>query len=305
MKLKHILTVVIVILAVVLGWILITPLVKAARVAEVTVLTEPSICAFPLHYAQNEGIFDEVKVKADLWNVEDPGEAFDALAAGDAEFVLMPWPDALTWMAENSDTLLFGKMPDLAGKTVGVTQWTYTAMLGILGSADIDTADVTLKVYPSEELVGAFEAGEVDVVLAVEPYFSMVEAKGGEAFEGGGTLPQWISSPYYASGLFTTPKFFRKNQDVVLRMNRAMQLAFSGINKASDSALTVALGQAFGVDEQQIVERISLPEMWRAGDIDIDALQTVADMLESYGAIPLAENLDEMGVVIPKEKLID
>jgi len=329
MKLKHILTVVIILLTAALGAILIIPLVKLSRPVQVKVLVEPSVSSVPVYYAQEKGIFEDkaVKVEATIERVEDPQKALEALVAGQADFALVPWPEALRWMSERGDTLLcffavefkvatpqeglfprkglrFDKISDLEGKTVGVTAGTKTAMQAIVTSTEVDPATVTIKVYPSEKLLAALESEEVDLILPLEPYFTLAKVHLSEPFAEGAMFLKWINSPYLGSGLFVTTEYFHDNELAVKRMNKAMELTYLEMAKNQDTTRAV-LARAFGIEDEQLIERLNLPGFQRTHEIDQNAIQELADKLEIYGAIPKGLNTMDMKVVIPKEDLRD
>jgi len=326
---KHILTAVIIVLGLVLAAILIVPLVKLSRPVQVKVLVEPSVSSVPIYYAQEEGIFEDkaVKVEATLQKVEDPTDALAALVSGEADFALVPWPEALRWMSEHDDTLRcffavefkvatpqeglfprkglrFDKISDLEGKTVGVSAGTKTAMQAIVTFTEVDPATVTIKVYGSDELLAALESGEVDLILPLEPYFTLAKVHLSEPFSEGAMFPKWINSPYPGSGLFVTPEYFRENELAVKRMNKAMELTYLEMAKNQDTTRAV-LARAFGIEDEQLIERLNLPGFQRTHEIDQNAIQELADKLEIYGAIPKGLNTMDMKVVISKEELRD
>ncbi len=325
--LKHVLSVVIILLTAALAAILIVPLVKLARPVEVKVLVEPSLSSAPIYYAREYGIFThkEIKVDATIEMVEEPSKALEALTSGKADFALLPWPDALHWMSETGDTLLcffsvdfkvatpqeglfpraglkFDVISDLEGKTVGVTAGTKIAMEAIVVSTEIDPTTIEIKVYPSEKLLAALEAGEVDLILPLEPYFTMASTHLSEPFSDGAMFLKWINSPYPGSGLFVTPEYFRENELAVRRMNKAMDLTFLDMARNSDSARAV-IARVFGIEDRQLVDRLNLPNFMRSHEIDKNTVQELTDKLEIYEAIGRGINTLDMGVVIPKEQL--
>ena len=326
---KHILTVVIILLGLALAAILIIPLVKFSRPVKVKVLVEPSISSAPIYYAQERGTFTskEVKVEATIEKVEDPTKALQALLSGEADFALVPWAEALRWMSEENDTLLcffavefkvstpqeglfpgkglkFDKISDLEGKSVGVTAGTYTAMKAIVVSTEVDPTTVEIKVYPSDELLAALESEEVDLILPLEPYFTVAKTHLSEPFADGAMFLKWINSPYLGSGLFVTPEYFRENELAVKRMNKAIELTYLEMAKNQDAARTIA-AHALGIEDEQLIERLNLPDFQRVHEVDQNAVQEMADKLEIYGAIPHGLNTLDMKLVLSKEQLRD
>jgi ABC-type nitrate/sulfonate/bicarbonate transport system substrate-binding protein len=304
-------------------------LVKFSRPVKVKILVEPSISSAPIYYAQEKGIFanKEIKVEATIEKVEDPSKALQDLVSGKADFALVPWTEALRWMSEKDDTLLcffavefkvstpqeglfprkglkFDKISDLEGKTVGVTAGTYTAMKAIVVSTEVDPTTVKIKVYPSDKLLAALESGEVDLILPLEPYFTVAKTHLSEPFADGAMFLKWINSPYLGSGLFVTPEYFRENELAVKRMNKAMELTYLEMAKNQDTTRAIA-ARALGIEDEQLIERLNLPGFQRAQEIDQNAIQEMADKLEMYGAIPHGLNTLDMKLVISKEQLRD
>ncbi len=324
---KHILTAIIIVLIAVLAAVLIIPMVQSAQPVNVTIAVERSLSAMPITYAKTAGIFpnNTVKVNATVVIMDNPAQAFDDLAAGKIQFALMPWPEALRWTNEHpKDTLrcflseefkvgspqdgIFAKkglplksITDLEGKKIGVSTLTVLPMKAIIGSAQLDSTKITLKVYNPDQLIPALEAGEVELIYVTEPYLTMAMAKFGNPFEDGASMPKWIKTPYWGSGLFTTAKYFNKNRVAVIRVSKAMDLTYIDLGKNSDSA-RIFVSKTLGINDSVTTWNMNLPEIIRAQEMDIAAVQDLSDKFEIYGVMKSA-NLTERNILIPKEDL--
>jgi ABC-type nitrate/sulfonate/bicarbonate transport system substrate-binding protein len=326
---KHILTAIIIVLIAALAAVLIIPMVQNAQPVNVAIAVERSLAATPISYAEQSGIFadNNVKVNATVTIMDNPTQAFDDLAAGKIQFALMPWPEALRWMNEHpKDTLrcflseefkvgspqdgIFAKkglsiksITDLEGKKIGVSTLTALPMRAIIGSAQLDTTKMIFKVYNPDQLIPALEKGDVDLIYVIEPYMTMAIAKFGNPFEDGASMPKWIKTPYWGSGLFTTSKYFSKNREAVIRVGKAMDLTFSGIGKNSDSA-RIFVSKTLGINDSMITWNMNLPEIVRTQEMDAATIQDLSDKFEIYGVMK-SINITERNVLIPKGDLRD
>ncbi len=324
---KHVLTAIIIVLIAVLAAVLIIPMVQSARPVDVTIAVERSLSAAPVIYAKQASIFpnNNVKINATIVIMDNPAQAFDDLASGKIQFALMPWPEALRWAEEHpKDTLrcflseefkvaspqdgIFAKkglvlksITDLEGKKIGVSTLTSLPMKAIVGSAQLDTSKITLKVYNPDQLIPALEKGEVDLIYVTEPYMTMAMAKFGSPFEDGGSMPKWIKTPYWGSGLFTTSKYFGKNRVAVIRASKAMDLTYIELGKNSDSA-RIFVSKTLGISDSATTWNMNLPEIIRPQDMDVATIQDLSDKFEIYGVMRSA-NLKEKQILIPKEDL--
>lgn len=325
MKLKHILTVVVILLIGALGAILIIPMIREGKTIEVNILVEPTISSLPIHYAEEKGIFTEENIEANINRADDPQAALDALAAGEADFAVVPWPDAFKWMDEKGDTLRcffsvefkkglpqdglfprkglkFKDIMDVEGKIVGLSAESKTAFLAILSAMDIDAAGVEIKEYPPEKLMEAIQAGEVDLILAIEPYFTVAQVTLGNAYKGGSLFPSYINDPYPASGVFVSDEYYRKNNMAMLRMTKVLDIVTGNILNEPDTAQAV-VGRTFAITDEEVISEINLPVFVKVKEIDIEVLQEVVDKLEFFGTVSTAINIEETRIIIPHEEL--
>jgi ABC-type nitrate/sulfonate/bicarbonate transport system substrate-binding protein len=300
-------------------------MIREGKTIEVNILVEPTISSLPIHYAEEKGLFAEENIETNINRANDPQAALDALASGEADFAVVPWTDAFKWMDEKTDTvrcffsvefkkglpqdglfpredLKFKDITEVEGRSVGLTAQTQTAFVAILSAMDIDPATVEIKVYPPEKLMEAFEAGEVDLILPVEPYFTVAQLTLGNAYRGGSLLPSYINDPYPASGVFVSSEYYRKNNMAMLRMTKVLDVVTGNILNEPDTALAV-VGRTFAITDEEVISEINLPVLVRVKDIDKDVLQEVVDKLEFFGTVNTAINIAETGIIIPHEEL--
>lgn len=327
---KHILTAVIVVLVLALAAIIIIPTVKAARPSDVTILVEPTSSSLPFFYGQEQGIFsaNDVKLKPTIKKFDDPKTAIKSLLEGQAQFALLPWTEAFRWMSENpQDTLLclFAveyrtaspqdgfflreglsiKAPkDFNGKSIAISADADVAMQAIAGSIPgVDPAKITVKLYPQDKLIEAVQNKEVDLALMVNPYFTLAAETLGPPMWDGAIYAQLISSPYPASGLFTTKKMLKENPMAVKRMNTGLYLTLIKMSQQSDTVFAQTMAREFGIEPERLVGKLTYPNFLKSQDIDKVSLQVLADKLELYGAIPKSMNIEDMGIIIKQEDL--
>jgi ABC-type nitrate/sulfonate/bicarbonate transport system substrate-binding protein len=325
---KHLLTAIIIVLVAVLLAILIVPMVKYAQPVDVTIAVEPSLSAASITYAEaKSSIFpsQDVKVKAKIIVMDNPQQAFDDLNQGKINFALMPWPEALRWMDEHpKDTLrcilseefkvgspqdgIFArkgvkldKITDLEGKKIGVSALTELPMKAIIGSAQLDSSKITIKLYPKDKLIPALESGEVDLIYALEPYFTEALEKFGKPYDDGAMMPKWIKAPYWGSGLFITPKYLKEHKLAVVRVNMGMEMTYDRIGKESDSA-RIFVAKVLGISDPNVVSNVNLTEIVRAQDMDVSTVQDLSDKYEIYGVLK-SINISERKILVPREDL--
>ncbi|MBD3286906.1 hypothetical protein GF338_11290 [candidate division WOR-3 bacterium] len=341
--LSAILTVVIIILLGVLGVIIILPLAKEARPTQAKILVERSVSSLPIYLAQSyyswgedpsdtifkEDIFSRKSVKLEVTVDEEvnPEKAIQALSEGQAQFAVLSWPDALSWMDTHpEDTLVcflsiefkesrpvegllpkkglkFDKITDIEGKKVGIPHGLRIPFLSVLGAVNIDPESVAIEEYSEEELLQALEGEDLDLIYLYEPYYTKARVHLSEPFAGGGFLPNWIGAPYHAAGLFTTKEYYDENKRGVLRMYLAMNHAVREIEQADADSLGAFLGSISGIDDPQLTTRIIIPEYYLVQEISAFDVQSLADRLEIYGTINTAPDLEELGVFLKQKDL--
>src|SRR5690606_4208735 len=146
---------------------------------------------------------------------------------------------------------------DLEGRTVAVDvlyQLPHLSLLNALRSAGVDTSSIDFTELPFPSMPEAIGGGDVDAVLAVEPFVTLSEAQGGEVLMSAseGQEPELAQSIMLAS-----EEFISNNEDVVERFIRGMDNAM-GFAEENPEAVREVISE-FTAIPPEMAAQIRLP----------------------------------------------
>lgn len=179
---------------------------------------------------------------------------------------------------------------DIVGGTVGIN-----ALAGIneiavrvsLESFGLDADSVQFVEMPIPNMGAALEQGQVDGVMAGEPFIQIIEENGGR--------PLPISYGQFGENIpiaawFTTTEYAEENPDIVDAFTSALVDSLQYAHDNQDEARAAI--DAYMELESGLVDRVTLPG-WEP-TLDIEELRPMAEYAVRYGLIEDTSTLDDL-----------
>lgn len=265
----------------------------------------PVSAAAALHLGVNEGFFEAEGLDVTLTEAEPPS-MIPSVLSGDIDFAFLNAPavmvarenglavqgvaaasknslepeDHFIQLVVNPDSGI-SSPADLAGRTVAVDvlyQLPHLSLLNALRSEGVDTSSIEFTELPFPAMPEAVAAGDVDTVLAVEPFATLSEAQGGQILMSAseGQEPELAQSVMLAS-----EQFISANTDVVDRFIRGMDNAMAFAEENPDTVRQVI--SEFTAIPPEMAAQIRLPA-FRPG-FDDESWSQWMDVLVSEGLV--------------------
>jgi ABC-type nitrate/sulfonate/bicarbonate transport system substrate-binding protein len=267
---RYLLTLLNVILATILLYILIYPKIQAGKVVEARILFEKDISALPLYIAEEKGFFDSLKIKVTIEETYKSGEEFDEIAKTTAHLGSgIPWSTLLfksaarpkavrlilsmeSTISEPYDAIFvkkerlrrkrIRKYKDFEGKRLGFPRGTmYDLLLKyFLQGEGVNVDRIVFVPVSQSEMDSAIQNNLVDILLAVEPARSILMGdKSVELFEDA-FLEKHLITPFPVGAHFTSLANVNLNKRIVKRLQSALNMAVDVIRTNPEEALNVA-----------------------------------------------------------------
>jgi NitT/TauT family transport system substrate-binding protein len=287
-----------------------SPTSADAEPATLRVIQVPVITKAPLYLGIEQGFFKEENLAIDAQAAQTGAAVTAAVVSGEAEIgssavvpQLLAVSEGLplralgasgaTTAPEDGDpngnfVVLVGansdieSVADLNGRTIAVNALQAAIELAVRASADREGADSSTFAFvaiPFPEMSSALEAGRVDAIAVVEPFFQAAVANGHR--------PLLIAYPYdLDSGLqfalgtfFTSTEYAEQNPDVVQRFIRAMRKANNYAQEHPDKARAII--PTYTRITPEVAAEVSLPAF--PADLPLEDVQAQAELMARYG----------------------
>ncbi|RKZ02122.1 MAG: hypothetical protein DRQ10_00685 [Candidatus Hydrothermota bacterium] len=302
--LRKILTVVNVVLAAVLIYILIQPKLRARREVHADLVYRADITALPVFVAKANGYFDSLKVIID--NMKEPAkpgeDVLDVLKGKYIAGIGTDWgffafrakdrPGAYRVVINATSTI---SMPytallvspdskiksykDLEGKSVGFLRDTKHDQLFtyILKKEGVNADAVRMIALMRSEMPTVFseEGMGLDAVIAVEPYRTILIKSGAKVLEDG-VIEKKLLSPLPDGVIFTSIANLELKREATRRVINALNMAVDFIRKNPDSAVAI-LRSEFELPDTVV---IPLPTFEKYDEVDFGAVQRYLNTLK-------------------------
>ncbi len=288
----RILTVINVILAAILVYILVYPQIQASKVVEAQVLYVNDLGALPLFVAEEMGFFDSTRVKCTLAEVEKPGKDLDevmktayqasyGLDWGTFLFKAAVKPDAYRVFMSTSSTIsepytaLFvskrsriRRFSQLTGKKIGYPRDTKTLELlkMLLKKEGVNVEKCNFIAVASFEMDSVLQKKVVDVLLAVEPYRSMLLKDPSVKLFADAYFERNLFTPFPLSLSYTTVTNLTMKKKAVQRLIQATDMAVEWIRKNPEKALEIAR-KRLNIADTTLV--FNLPSYQKHNELDL------------------------------------
>lgn len=303
---KRILNIVIVLLVLVLVFILVYPQYKAARPTVVKLGCDRSVASLPLFIAEEEGFFKDQKVETQLLFYDDPAQALKDLFIDTLQCSIFPWFSILKKVEEGESVKVFLsgeirevvpievivtprgskiKLPeDLRNKRLGISPWVREILPYLIPGAR------AVEKSP-QELLPLLDREEVDAILVLEPYRTLVLKKDIQIVQDGPF--SMLLTPFPANGIGVSAKFLNRNRIDVRRMVIALNNAIGFIDKNPDKARAI-LAKYLNIKEEA---SFHLPRFQRLSEIDVPGIQSLIMRLKDKGY--LSKSIDSKSLLVP------
>ncbi len=318
--LNKILTVINIILLGILIYILIRPKIQASKVVEAKVYYTEDITAAPLFIAEANGYFDSLKVKVTMEEVAKAGDDVENVLKGLGQlaagtdwamflFKAKARPSAYRIVSNATSTISMPytallaspksrirSLKDLVGKKVGIPRGTKyePIMRHILRSNGINDSLVTFRGVMRSEMRNIFDPESslvnVDAVLAIEPYRSMLIKKGAKIIQDGFVEHVPGLTPYPVGVSYTSITNLGLQRNATRRVIEAVNMAIDFLRKHPDSATAIVKARLNVPKDVDIV----LPTFEKFNEIDIARLDNYAQFLKECNVLFVDIKVDSM-----------
>ena len=305
---KRTLNIVIILLALILVFILVYPQYQAAKPTVVKLGCDRSVASLPLFIAKEEGLFRNQKVEVQLVFYDNPSQALDHLFTDTIQAGIFPWFSILKRAIKGESVKVFIseefreavpvgvivtqkgsriRLPeDLKDKKLGIPSWIRDILPCLIQG--VSTVERSPKDIPL-----LLDKGEVDAVLVLEPYRTLVLEKGLQIVQDGPF--SMLLAPFPANGIGVSAQFLNRNRRGVTRMVIALNNAIGFMGKNPDKARAI-LAKYLDLKEKEEAS-FHLPRFQRLSEIDVPGLQSLVVRLEGKGY--LSKSVEPKALLVP------
>lgn len=267
---RYLLTLLNVILAAILLYILIYPKIQAGKVIEAKIIYEEDISALPLYVAKEKGFFDSLKISVTMEETPKRGEEFDEIIKSTAHMGSgIPWttllfksaarPEAVrlilsveSTISEPHDAIFvkkerirrkrIKKYKDFEGRRVGFPRGSmYDLLLKyFLKGENVNIDKIVFIPVSYSEMDSAIQNNLVDVLLCVEPARSVLKNDKSVVLFEDAFLEKHLITPFPVGAHFTSLANINLNRREVKRIVSALNMAVDLIRTNPEEALNIA-----------------------------------------------------------------
>ena len=308
-----------------LGAAVTAPATRAADLIPVRVANFQNVVVLPLFHGIDKGYFKEAGLDVQIVKVATGAASVSAVAANQAD---IGWAAATVPMFARSNSVLvkifmtadqegppdhYGSFIDVTGRS-GVTSFAQlkgkTVMINAFGTAGelsirdrlqqagVTWDDVKKVVVPFPQMPAAFELGNADAVVPIQPMQAAIMANKAIAAKvlASGNLSVSSTQVVTASCYFATDSWLADNEKAALAFGRAYLRAQKEIH--ADLALRLALVMKISGMERATAETI--PEAW-FNDLAIkkEAVAPIYDALIRTGMMTKTFPVDDVVATLP------
>ncbi len=323
--LNKILTVVNIILAAILIYILVQPKIQASKTVEAKIYYRNDISAAPLFIAEANGYFDSLRVQVSVEEIGKAGEDVENVLKGIGQlasgtdwgyflFKAKVRPGAYRLVSNVTSTISvpytallappksrIKKLSDLVGKKLGYLRDTKDEYLirYALRSQGINDSMVSMVPLMRSEMKNVFNPDSslvaVDAVLAVEPFRSILIKQGARIVEDG-FLEKHTVTPFPVGVTYTAVTNLELRKNATQRVVKAIGMAIDFMRKDPDSATAIIRSR---LDVPQEVD-LSLPTYEKYNEIDPDQINRYVEILKKANVLFVDIVADSM-ILSPEE----
>lgn len=285
------------------------------ELTEVSIGVIPIVDVAPIYLGVQEGIFEEHGLDVDLTLAQGGAAIIPAVMSGDFDFgfsnitsmviarsqglelqVVAPGPQTTGEAGDDFSSLLVPEdsdvesIADLEGQSVAVNTLNNindTVLKEGLRQAggDRDAMDLVEVAFP--DMGGQLESGNVDAIMAVEPFATMAKDNGArEIFSPyAEPIPDLTIAAYFASN-----ERIEEDPDAVNAFIAAMKEAQQYAEDHPDDAKAIL--SEYSSIEPDVVDELTMPKFPQ--QVTRDSIQTIIDLSVDTGLIPDEIDIDDL-----------
>lgn len=285
------------------------------ELTEVSIGVIPIVDVAPIYLGVQEGIFEEHGLDVDLTLAQGGAAIIPAVMSGDFDFgfsnitsmviarsqglelqVVAPGPQTTGEAGDDFSSLLVPEdsdvesIADLEGQSVAVNTLNNindTVLKEGLRQAggDRDAMDLVEVAFP--DMGGQLESGNVDAIMAVEPFATMAKDNGArEIFSPyAEPIPDLTIAAYFASN-----ERIEEDPDAVNTFIAAMKEAQQYAEDHPDDAKAIL--SEYSSIEPDVVDELTMPKFPQ--QVTRDSIQTIIDLSVDTGLIPDEIDIDDL-----------
>lgn len=285
------------------------------ELTEVSIGVIPIVDVAPIYLGVQEGIFEEHGLDVDLTLAQGGAAIIPAVMSGDFDFgfsnitsmviarsqglelqVVAPGPQTTGEAGDDFSSLLVPEdsdvesIADLEGQSVAVNTLNNindTVLKEGLRQAggDRDAMDLVEVAFP--DMGGQLESGNVDAIMAVEPFATMAKDNGArEIFSPyAEPIPDLTIAAYFASN-----ERIEEDPDTVNAFIAAMKEAQQYAEDHPDDAKAIL--SEYSSIEPDVVDELTMPKFPQ--QVTRDSIQTIIDLSVDTGLIPDEIDIDDL-----------
>lgn len=269
--------------ALIAGWM---PHVASAKADDMKVqiwAPRDAQSAGALIIAQEKGFFKTAGLDSEVKFVSSGQEIPAGMAGGTISLAVAAWTNPMAMNANGIPVKILTKVADISpalgvvvrgsagikvakdleGKKIGITR--ISVLMSVLergcATYGCDVSKMTLVNMQPQEIVLAYERGDVDAVMTNEPWTTYVQDRGGtwlfsagQSFIPGQEGPRRVDTIYTA--LFAPPAYVSKNPKAVEAVLRGMTEAIASI-KSDPSGAAEMIGKVLAIPPGVVASTLS------------------------------------------------
>ena len=261
----------------------------------------PLVHTSTIVHADQAGYLEDAGIDAELMQTEGGAAAIPSLISGDVDILYSNYTSILLaaeqglpvvlvsgndvakddhgiFVTEDSDIEEFA---DIEGKSFAVNNLQNIGTVSVYAQLEdlgLDPDNVDLVEMPNPDMAPAAANGNVDVIWQVEPFQTISKQSGlkrlGDMFAG-------PAADMPVGGWVTTRQFAEQNPEVIAAFQDA--LAKSSEDLQGNHELHLDLVPQYTEIDESVAQELTLPHY--DTELNVDALQYGADLMEKYGII--------------------
>ena len=259
----------------------------------------PLVHTSTIVHADQAGYLEEQGINAEMTQTEGGAAAIPSLISGDVDILYSNYTSMLLaaeqglpvvlisgndvakddhgiFVAEDSDIEDFA---DIEGKSFAVNNLQNIGTVSVYAQLEelgLSPDSVDLVELPNPDMAPAVANGNVDVIWQVEPFQTISKQSGlkriGDMFAG-------PAADMPVGGWVTTREFAEQNPEVIAAFRQALSQSSEDLQGNHD--LHLELVPQYTEIDDAVAEELTLPHY--DTELNIDALQYGADLMEEYG----------------------
>src|SRR5690625_1172313 len=284
----------------------------SGELSEVTIGYFPLVHTATIVYADEAGYLEDGGLAAELTQTEGGAAAIPSLVSGEVDILYSNYTSILlaaeqglpvTMVAGNDvatdDHGIFvpaeserTEISDLAGKSFAVNNLQNIGTVSIYAQLEehgISPDTIDLVEMPNPDMAPAAANGNVDAIWQVEPFQTIAEQSGLERIGDMFTGP---TADMPVGGWVTTEQFAQENPELIEAFREALERSANDLQ--DNHELHLELVPEYTEIDDPVAEELTLPHY--DTQLDVEALQNGADMMEKYDII--SEPLDVTELVV-------